>query len=189
MSYKVTIFSVVVVLVIAAVAATIVFKGGFGFNFGSQQPQLQGIQTPQGKVAVSGASPVASSGQVIAPAGQPAKLDVQPGSPEAPQQSNPVSVKDVPSSAIKLKVTASGFSPSNFTVKSGATVTLSVTSGDDQTHVFMMDDKSLSALAVGLGPQETRVITFNAPKSGTYTFRCDVPGHAARGETGKMIVQ
>jgi plastocyanin len=193
MNYKVVTAYVVVILIVAAIAAAIVFKGGFGSNPGSQQqvtqPPPQGVQTPKGEVAALGASPVASSGQVIAPTGQPAKNDVQPGSPQAPQQSNPVPIKDLPPSTIKLTVTASGFSPSSFTVKAGAAVTVSVASGDDQTHVFMMDDPALSALAVGVGPGENRAITFNAPKPGTYNFHCDVPGHAGRGETGKIIVE
>ncbi|HUX36164.1 MAG TPA: cupredoxin domain-containing protein [Candidatus Paceibacterota bacterium] len=187
MNYKITIGTVIAVVIIAIIAAALVFRGGAGTGAGSAVQQ--GIQTPQGTAVAPGASPVASSGQVIAPSGQPAKLDVTPSSPQAPQESDPVSANGIPSSAIKLTVTASGWSPSSFTVKSGAVVTLSITSGDSQTHIFMMDDPSLSALAVGVGPGETRVITFNAPKSGTYGFHCDVPGHAARGEVGKMIVE
>jgi len=186
MNYKVKAIYAAVIIVIAVVAAVIVFRGGSGLNLGSSQ---DGLQTPQGKVAAPGASPVSASGQVIAPSGQIAKLDVQPGSSQAPQESNPISIKDVPASAIKLTITSSGWSSSSFTVKSGATVTISVTSGDRQTHLFAMDSPSLSALAVGVGPDETRLITFNAPRAGTYGFHCGVPGHAARGEVGKMIVE
>jgi len=67
---------------------------------------------------------------------------------------------------------------------------VAVSSTDGYTHVFMFDDPSLSAVAVGVGPKETRAITFNAPaKAGTYSFHCDVPGHTARGEVGAMIVK
>jgi len=37
---------------------------------------------------------------------------------------------------------------------------------------------------------ETRAVTFNAPvEKGEYSFRCNVGGHAGRGEVGKMIVK
>jgi len=149
----------------------------------------EGTETPQGTVVADGTSPVTEEGQVVTKAGEPVKLDVEPGTPEAPQQSNPVSPEDLPSSAIEFTMTSSGITPSSFEVRSGEAVTISVTAGDEQTHVFKFDDPSLSAVAVGVGPGETRAITFNAPAKGTYGFRCDVPGHAARGETGTMTVK
>ncbi|MEK7107406.1 MAG: cupredoxin domain-containing protein [Patescibacteria group bacterium] len=150
----------------------------------------QGIKTPQGVVAAPGTSPISETGKVVTPAGEAVKLNVTPGTPEAPQQSNPIaSPKDLPPQAIKLSVSAAGFSPSSFTVSAGAAVTLAVTSADTQTHVFMFEDASLSAVAIGVGPGETRAITFNAPKSGEYAFHCDVPGHKSRGEVGKMTVK
>ncbi len=150
----------------------------------------QGTKTTQGIVAAPNTSPISQTGQVVTPTGQAVKLNVTPGTPEAPQQSNPIaSPKDIPSQAIKLSVSAAGFSPSSFTVNSGAAVTVALTSTDTQTHGLMFDDASLSAVAIGVGPGETRAITFNAPKAGTYTFYCYIPGHRARGEIGKMIVK
>lgn len=151
----------------------------------------QGVQTASGTVAAPGSSPVNSSGQVLAPSGQVANNSAVPGSVSAPSQSAPVTATDVPSSAIKLDIsTTGGFSPSTFTVKAGAAVTLSLTGTDDQTHVLRFDDSSLQAVAIGIGPGMTRVITFNAPTTaGTYSFRDDVPGHAQAGDVGKMIVQ
>ena len=84
---------------------------------------------------------------------------------------------------------AEGFKPSTFEVKAGQLVTMSLTSVDKMTHVLLFDDPSLAAVAIGVGPDETRAITFNAPKAGEYAFHCDVPGHAARGEKGVMIVK
>ncbi|OGE80852.1 MAG: hypothetical protein A3B13_02465 [Candidatus Liptonbacteria bacterium RIFCSPLOWO2_01_FULL_45_15] len=150
----------------------------------------QGTKTEKGTVAAPGTSPISETGQVVTQTGEQVKLNVTPGTPEAPQQSNPItSPKDLPPQTIKISVSAAGFSPSSFTVKSGAAVTLAVTATDSQTHVFLFDDKSLSAVAIGVGPGETRAISFNAPKSGEYAFHCDVPGHSGRGEVGKMIVQ
>ncbi|MFH0712381.1 MAG: cupredoxin domain-containing protein [Candidatus Jorgensenbacteria bacterium] len=149
----------------------------------------EGTGTPQGTAVAPGTSAVTEEGQVVTQTGEPVKLDVEPGTPEAPQQSNPVSPEDLPSSAIELTMTSSGITPNSFEVRSGDAVTVSVTAGDSQTHVFKFDDASLSAVAVGVGPGETRAITFNAPAKGSYGFHCDVPGHAGRGETGTMTVK
>lgn len=141
-------------------------------------------------VAVVGANPIAKDGTVVTTEGVPVKNDAIPMSPEAPKQTPPVAKEQLPASTIKLEISAAGWNPKEFSVKAGAPVTLAITSGDDYTHVFMFDDSSLSAVAVGVSPRETRAITFNAPdKAGEYAFHCDVPGHAARGEVGKMIVK
>lgn len=141
-------------------------------------------------VAVVGANPIAKDGTVVTTEGVAVKNDAVPMSPEAPQQTPPVAKEELPASAIKLDISAAGWNPSEFSVKAGAPVTLAITSADDYTHIFMFDDSALSAVAVGVSPHETRAITFNAPsKAGEYAFHCDVPGHAARGEVGKMIVK
>lgn len=172
------------------VIAIIVYVVLSGVSLPTKQQEVpEGMTTTtQGVVAAPGTSAINEEGTVVTKEGVEVKNDAIPGTPEAPQQSNPVSLNSVPSSAVKLTVTASGFSPASFTVGSGDAVTLSVTSGDKYTHIFSFDDPSLSAVAVGLAPNETRVITFNAPASGEYTFSCGVPGHAGRGEVGKMIV-
>lgn len=150
----------------------------------------QGTVTPQGVVAAPGTSPIAESGQVVTAEGKPVKLDVTPGTPEAPQQSNPIaSPAELPRAAVKVSISSAGFEPTQFSVKSGEAVTVSITSSDTQTHVFKFDDPSLEAVAIGVGPGETRAITFPAPKAGTYKFHCDVPGHAGRGEVGEMVVR
>ncbi|MEW6617219.1 MAG: cupredoxin domain-containing protein [Patescibacteria group bacterium] len=186
---------VVVAIIVVAIVVYALMSGG-----GSQVPGLdegkvgektdQGTVTEKGIVAAPGTSAISTStGKVVTNEGIEVKNDVVPGTPQAPQQSNPVAPEALPSAAIKLDVSASGYAPNQFTVKAGAPVTLSVTASDNQTHIFMFDDASLSAVAIGVAPKETRAITFNAPTSkGEYTFKCDVPGHAGRGETGKMIV-
>ena len=145
---------------------------------------------PEGShVDVAGANPIKDD-VVVTSVGEVVQNDAEPMAPEAPQQTEALDKESLPESVIKLGVSAAGFSPSSFEVKAGAPVSLAVSSTDDFTHVFLFDDPSLSAVALGLGPQETRAITFNAPsQAGEYFFHCDVPGHAARGETGKMIVK
>ena len=116
----------------------------------------------------------------------------QPTTPvnTVPQQSEPLKAgQAVPAAAVKITASAAGFSPSTFTVSSGAKVTIALISGDQFAHVFMFDDPALSNFAVGISPGETRTIEFTAPKAGVYTFQDTVPGHAARGETGSMTVR
>jgi plastocyanin len=171
------------------VAAVVVYLLASGNVSLISQPKVEGVKTDQGIVAAPGTSAVSDSGVVVNKDGNPVKQDVAPGSPEAPQQSNPVTKESLPASAVKLDMSSGSVSPASFTVKAGAPVTLSVTS-KDETHVFLFDDASLSAVAIGVGPAETRAITFNAPtKKGEYPFHCDVPGHSSRGEVGKMIVE
>lgn len=141
-------------------------------------------------VAVVGANPIAKDGTVVTTEGVAVKNDAVPMSPEAPKQTPPVAKEDLPASVIKLGISAAGWDPAEISVKAGAPVTLAITATDDFTHVLMFDDPSLSAVAVGVSPHETRAITFNAPSTpGEYAFHCDVPGHAGRGEVGKMIVK
>jgi len=110
--------------------------------------------------------------------------------PEEPEASAPMEESEIPEEAFRITMTASGISPSSFEVDKGVKVVLSITSGDEWTHVFKFEDESLKDAVVGVAPNETRVITFYAPdEPGEYEFHCDLPGHTARGETGKMIVR
>jgi len=155
---------------------------------------------------VPGANLVTKDDRVITTKGDEVKNDVQPMAPDAPQQTGPVDKEVLSNEVIQLSISstefdpsesidkrgkaATLFEPSEFTVKKGEAVTLAISSTDGHTHIFMFDDDSLKAIAVGIGPDETRAISFNAPdKSGEYTFRCDVSGHVRRGEVGTMIVK
>ncbi|MDD4989821.1 MAG: cupredoxin domain-containing protein [Candidatus Pacebacteria bacterium] len=109
---------------------------------------------------------------------------------QSPVQSSPLEQSEVPKEAIKISITEQGIAPASFEAKSGEKVILSVSSGDQWTHIFKFKDKSLEEVAVGVGPKETRAITFLAPKDkGEYEYYCDVPGHIERGEKGTMIVK
>lgn len=184
---KNTLIWAVVGVVVAVVVIYFLVSGGVV----SPQGPVQGEQTSQGTVVAPGSSAVATSGLVVTPEGKPVNNAAEPGTPDAPKQSNPISVSDIPSQAIKITMASSGITPSSFTVSAGQVVQLSIAEGDTQTHIFKFDDPSLAAVAVGIGPGDSvRVITFNAPsKAGSYTFFCDVPGHRGRGEQGTMIVK
>jgi uncharacterized cupredoxin-like copper-binding protein len=139
-----------------------------------------------------GTSLITKDNKVITPAGTPVKLNVMPGNADAPTESAPVkgaaSIADN-ANTVKMQVSAAGFNPKEFTVKEGQLVNFVLTSTDSFTHVWLLDDQSLLATVLGVAGNETRVKSWNAPKKGEYTFHCDIPGHSARGEVGKMIVK
>lgn len=141
-------------------------------------------------VQVAGADLVTKDNKVVTAAGVVTVNNAAPMSPEAPKQTQPIAKEQLSAAVIKLDVSEQGFVPTSFTVKAGAPVSVAISATGEWSHVFFFDDASLSAVAVGVSPHETRAITFNAPvKAGTYTFRCDVPGHKQRGEVGSMIVK
>jgi plastocyanin len=138
---------------------------------------------------VEGGNLVTEDNRVVTQEGEEARNDVEPGSPDAPQQTGPVDEEALPENTVKVGVSAEGFSPAEVSVPANSPVTMSVTSTDDYTHIFKFKDDSLKAVAVGIAPGETRAITFQTPGPGEYEFYCDVPGHEGRGEVGTMIVQ
>lgn len=141
-------------------------------------------------VVLPGASPVTKDNKVVTNQGEQTDNSVAPLSPKAPMQTQPIDKDKLGTNVIKIGVSAAGFSPNQFTVNAGAPTTVALTSTDGTVHVLIFSDPSLSAVAIGVMPDETRAITFNAPtKAGEYAFHCDVPGHNARGEAGKMIVK
>jgi plastocyanin/predicted small lipoprotein YifL len=141
------------------------------------------------RTEVEGGNLITEDNRVVTQEGEDARNDVEPGSPDAPQQTGPVAEEDLPETAVKVGVSAEGFSPAEVSVPANSPVTMSVTSTDDYTHIFKFKDDSMKAVAVGIAPGETRAITFQTPGPGEYEFYCDVPGHEGRGEVGTMIVQ
>lgn len=165
-------------------AAALIYAGVSGFGKSGVLPK----DAPQGAGSLA-AGEQKSPEQVRIEELKSRNLAAEPGSPGAPAQSNPIGKEQASVGAVKITMSGAGFLPAAFNVKSGSAVTLAITSNDLQTHIFKFDSPTLSGVAVGLGPQETREISFIAPVRGEYSFYCDVPGHAARGERGTMIVQ
>lgn len=158
-----------------------------GPNKPNNQKQTKILNGQKTTVAAPGASAVSEKGIVLTEDGNVAKNDAEPGTPEAPKESMPLSNVEIPKSSIVIEISKSGIAPTSFTVKPGEAVTLTAKVGDGGAHVFKFRDPSLQAVALGISPDETRAITFNAPKKiGEYEFYCDIPGHP---EVGKMIVE
>lgn len=110
--------------------------------------------------------------------------------PEEPTPSSPLEEKDVPNEAVRIGVTAEGFSPSSFEAEKGKKIFLALSGQDEWVHVLKFKEESLADIGIAVGSDEVRVITFYAPsEAGEYEFYCDVPGHELRGEKGVMIVK
>lgn len=124
----------------------------------------------------------------VPPPKKEVRLDVPPGSPNAPEQSAPLTLSQIPKDAAHLIVRGNSFSPPSFLAKKGKEITIALQSEDGRTHIFMFKDPSLSAIAVGVGPREIRAITFTPIQTGEFWFFCNVPGHESSGEYGKMVV-
>lgn len=110
--------------------------------------------------------------------------------PDDSISSRPLEEKDIPNEAIKIGVSAKGFSPASFEVKRGEKVILVLTSQDEWSHSLRFRHGSLDKAAIGVNPNETRGISFYTPKEpGEYEFFCGLYGHEGRGERGVMIVK
>jgi len=178
-----------IVIGVVVVAGVIYLAMTADFSAISQKSGQQNA-SEVGETLVPGTSAVSKDGKVLGTDGQVAQNNAEWGTSGAPQQSGPVDVKSLPNDTVVVNVSASGFSPNSFKTKSGKAVVLSLTSKDTYTHSFHFADQNLKAVAIGVGPGETRAITFNAPtQKGQYQFFCDLPGHKERGETGMMIVE
>jgi plastocyanin len=150
----------------------------------SVNPALEGsvVQAP-------GADLISKTGQVINQEGKEVKTDVAYNSPEAPRQTLPVEIKEIPL-ATKLTLDANGFTPKEFKIGKGRALTVALTGSADASHVLAFESPLMSAVYINVRPGETRAVTFNAPDvAGSYTFFCDFPGHRGRGEVGTMIVE
>lgn len=156
---------------------------------GNNEVAEQVVDMTNATVQIPGASMVTTDNKVVTPEGKVAKNDAIPASPEAPK-SVLIAKDQLPKQAVNIDINNGKFSPSSFSVKPNQPVNFAITSSDGQVHVVIFSNSALGAIAMGIGPSETKAITFNAPaEAGEYEFRCDVPGHRDKGEVDKMIVK
>ncbi len=144
----------------------------------------------EGLIVAPGASPVTKSGEVLTETGSIARNDAAVMSPEAPHQTNFLVEDDLPEESINIEISEDSFSPKSFATSPNTATFISFSSKDGGVHTITFDDPSLSALAVLVGPNQTKGILFKSPSEpGTYAFRCITPGHAEKGEVGEMVVR
>jgi len=113
---------------------------------------------------------------------------VEPMSPNAPQQSGPIDTSQIMPNSKHLKLKRNDPETQTIYATENSIVFIAVTSDDQYTHVFKFEEPELNAIAIGVGPHETRMIafkTYNLPAGNTYHYYCDVPGH---GEHGYLVI-
>jgi len=133
----------------------------------------------------AGSNLITEDGKVVNNKGQVVQNNALPMTDIAPKLSEPVDPNSLIEGVIKLSADSSGFSPAEFTVKTGEPVTLSLTTvGVGSRLVF--ENSSLVGLELPVPADYTMAKTFNAPSPGRYTFFQDMPGRT--NQRGVMIV-
>ncbi len=80
------------------------------------------------------------------------------------------------------------FTPREITVRPGERIRFVLINAGRLDHEFESDEAGIEEVVVP--PGATRRITWAAPRSpGQYRLVCDLPGHAERGMTGKIVVE
>ena len=142
------------------------------------------------KAVLEGGNAITPDNKVVTATGKVAENIVLPMSENAPRQSGFLDKENLAKGVVQLEVGNNKFSPNEFSTQADSPTTFALTSIDKRSHVISFDDPALNAIAILVGPGQTKAITFNAPATpGTYEFHCAAPEHAARGEKGKMTVK
>ncbi len=76
--------------------------------------------------------------------------------------------------------------PANLTVPAGSRLVLTIRNDGDSPHHFVIP--ALDVHVENLAPGASKTVELNADKAGTYTYFCDIPGHAQLGQQGSLTV-
>jgi len=193
---------IVIILVGGGIILLNLSKEGAPVEFASEQegfevptdlpvvPESKPEKVSEPEEIVPGGSLVTSEGEVLNEEGEPVTQGgIIPGAPEAPKQSEVIEEEEIPENVFRMEISSEkGFVPSEFRVKPGQVVTLSLTAVDEQNHILRFLDSSLRAIAISVSAGQTRAITFKAPTNfGSYEFICGLPDHRDK-EKGVMFV-
>ncbi|MFO7246561.1 MAG: cupredoxin domain-containing protein [Thermaerobacter sp.] len=78
------------------------------------------------------------------------------------------------------------FNPSTITIKAGQETKIQVVNKDSTVHDFVIEALGVNSGEVAAG--ESVEITIPAAEPGEYEIICAIPGHAAGGMVGKLVV-
>lgn len=151
----------------------------------SELMNMDVADTNRVKVVIPGTNPINENNRVVTEDGRETENDALPMSENAPKQSRMLNKEDLPEQLVNINIGNGIFEPRTFITSAGAPTAFALTGADDKAHIISFDDASLQAVAILVGPGQTKAINFNAPKeSGTYTFSCAYHSD----EVGEMIV-
>ena len=88
---------------------------------------------------------------------------------------------------IIVKGSEFAFSPSTITVTVGEQVTINFQNEGSAIHNLVIEGLGVSSRTIG--GDNSDIVEFIAPASGTYTVFCSVPGHRAAGMIGSLKVE
>ena len=106
-----------------------------------------------------------------------------------PTAGTPVTVDDVATDAlinVEIRFVDVAFVPKEVTIPANTDVTITFVNDGAATHDFKI--ASPGVFSGYLGPGGTTEVVVNLPP-GTYPFACTIPGHAASGMVGVLIVR
>ncbi|NCU40092.1 hypothetical protein EOL99_04380 [Candidatus Falkowbacteria bacterium] len=133
----------------------------------------------------AGASLITADGKVVNEKGQVVHNNALPMTDFAPKLSEPVDPGTLLEGTVKLQADVNGFTPAEFTVKTGEPITLSLTSVGVGSRL-LFENSALIALELPVPADYTMAKTFSAPAPGRYIFFQDMPGRID--QKGVMIV-
>jgi len=81
------------------------------------------------------------------------------------------------------------FAPQSVAVRAGQPVELTLRNGGSTLHDFALTEGVSGPVKIEAQGGQTASGTFLIDRPGTYTFVCSVPGHAAAGMRGTIIVR
>lgn len=146
-------------IILIIVVILIVVVGGYFLFKG-------GYQTPSAPTSTSTPTSTQITTEVVAPEEGASALEVK---------------------EITVVGTEFAFSPSAITVQAGQKVKLTFKNEGRAPHNLVIEGFGISTKTIGGGQAD--IVEFAAPQSGTYTFICSVPGHAAAGMSGDLTVE
>ncbi|MBB3185555.1 plastocyanin [Halomonas fontilapidosi] len=94
------------------------------------------------------------------------------------------------SETVEISITAQQgfqFEPTELEIPVGAEVILVFENAGIMGHNLHIPE--LEVMTDTITPGKTETVEFTFDEAGTYAFRCEVPGHAEAGMTGKLVVQ
>jgi plastocyanin len=177
----------------AMFAAILIVTAALGFTVGAQTdstpsadatpderlcatPVAEQDGTPTDIEATVNASPDNSSPVALEPCGTPAGSPVTGDEP----------VSNAGTQVVELTMVDIAFEPTDLTIPAGADVTIKLVNNGALPHNFAVPSEGIQSEDFSSGASGT--ITVNLP-AGTYEFICSVPGHAAAGMVGTLIVE
>ncbi|MCP6718172.1 MAG: cupredoxin domain-containing protein [Patescibacteria group bacterium] len=106
--------------------------------------------------------------------------------PLAPGQTVPFS-ENTEIKEFTIKGAEYSFSPSSITVQAGDRVKIVFQNIGNIKHNLIIQGLGVSTKLIS--SNQTDVVEFTAPSSGTYTIFCSLPGHQIAGMMGDLIVE